>query len=1078
MSNRAGMRWPFELVQNAHDAGPRSADSLVDIEFKQQGDDLVVDHYGKPFVADELAALLSGGSSKEYGAQDTTGRFGTGFLSTHALSTRVDVEGILSTPEGAETFRLSLDRGGNEESIISNIGDANSALEAAKQVPNIGDRPTARFTYYNANAEVVRDGLDRLELALPYLYSTCDKLGQIMIQRLQNTVRSNRLDVSEGTCGEFLSRSTVVEIQEAGHARRRYTAVRICGSDSVVGLLMALKHEGSQREVLIPPAFFPRIFVSFPIGGTDVLPFNVLLDGRFTPQQERDGIAMNDNDKSLINIALSTLPTLVEHAVRSGWQGSHKLARIEVPSRALADDASSSAELDWWREVISKVSRETAMRPIVRTDSGLLPALSGGNETSASFLVPATDKTGRTPLDYRQLYRIGARILNLQLPQESIAQDWAVTISGWQGAELPIARLGLADLAIWVRSDCRTIQDLPIRGDPFRWLGDLFLVVAGLPDDVDERPLLSGLVPDQHSRLHDGRSIRIDKGIDEEVKIIADGVGIDLRAKLVHQNLMATLEVPDYEPARQLIASFLGDEYPEDEAIDNVLARLDHVLADDHGLSEGADMLRLHAATRLIAYLSRDGDGPRLRRCPVVTLDGKIDRLEGKQILAPVEHWPETARPYAGLYGESRILSERYIVDEALNPALKPLIEGDLALPAPIYWSRRSEISGALLRAMTPEDVETRDLTIRNQRFGQIAFLSSDVLNRCGHNKGLARKLLEFVLTVAVKEDPDWINTRALTVSDGARLDVHGSTWPFELEIRPWVPFALEDGDAPAPTMAREATLDALIDQEWLRDNPSAVSLLEQVFGFSSITLMRLVTDVDTVGGLVRLAQYPDLVKSVAENVEVVNAMVSDPDALELLAEASPNEIKQMRAEIKKQRYKDEVRERNRNFGQVVQEAIREAVTLHGLVLRRRDLGYDYEVFPPDGSSFSFEVGAQPHFLEVKATVSRDVRLTPRQAETASDYPDRFVLCVVDLSDLGDDAYSKSEWEAADIVRSTKIVTNIGARFSEVCNSIATFTKGGRSVRLWNEGQLRYGVSEELWSQGISIEAWARSLRD
>ena len=92
---RASIRWPFELIQNAHDAGPSEGNDRVEINFTLSEDRLVVSHTGKPFVAQELAALLSGGSSKEFDDEETTGRFGTGFLVTHAVSTHVAIDGIL-----------------------------------------------------------------------------------------------------------------------------------------------------------------------------------------------------------------------------------------------------------------------------------------------------------------------------------------------------------------------------------------------------------------------------------------------------------------------------------------------------------------------------------------------------------------------------------------------------------------------------------------------------------------------------------------------------------------------------------------------------------------------------------------------------------------------------------------------------------------------------------------------------------------------------------------------------------------------------------------------------------------------
>src|SRR5438309_814458 len=85
----AGPRWPFELTQNAHDPGARDGSPGVNIELSFDGRTVVYEHDGKPFTMQDLAALLSGGSSKELETTETTGRFGTGFLVTHVLSLQI-----------------------------------------------------------------------------------------------------------------------------------------------------------------------------------------------------------------------------------------------------------------------------------------------------------------------------------------------------------------------------------------------------------------------------------------------------------------------------------------------------------------------------------------------------------------------------------------------------------------------------------------------------------------------------------------------------------------------------------------------------------------------------------------------------------------------------------------------------------------------------------------------------------------------------------------------------------------------------------------------------------------------------
>ena len=59
-------RWPFELTQNAHDPGPRDGKADVDIDLTFDGRTVLYEHDGKPFTMQDLAALLSGGSNKDF----------------------------------------------------------------------------------------------------------------------------------------------------------------------------------------------------------------------------------------------------------------------------------------------------------------------------------------------------------------------------------------------------------------------------------------------------------------------------------------------------------------------------------------------------------------------------------------------------------------------------------------------------------------------------------------------------------------------------------------------------------------------------------------------------------------------------------------------------------------------------------------------------------------------------------------------------------------------------------------------------------------------------------------------------
>jgi hypothetical protein len=89
----AGIRWPFELLQNALDGGARPGADGVAVELEQRGNRFAFTHDGALFSGEDLAALVSGGSSKEFDSpsKTTTGRYGTSASSTQSTRSSLAV---------------------------------------------------------------------------------------------------------------------------------------------------------------------------------------------------------------------------------------------------------------------------------------------------------------------------------------------------------------------------------------------------------------------------------------------------------------------------------------------------------------------------------------------------------------------------------------------------------------------------------------------------------------------------------------------------------------------------------------------------------------------------------------------------------------------------------------------------------------------------------------------------------------------------------------------------------------------------------------------------------------------------
>ncbi len=1051
---RAGIRWPFELVQNAHDAGPRVGDDRVEINFALCEDRLVVRHTGKPFDAQELAALLSGGSSKEFDSEETTGRFGTGFLVTHAVSTHVDIKGVLDTAEGPEVFRINLVRDGDEESIVGNIDQANESLVNAEPATEdwFANNPTASFTYLNPDGDVVRRGLERLEQTLPYLYATCDRLGRVSVERQGEVKRFEPKGSAKSEEGDFEIHKTKVRICSANDVSY-VTAVRIAPKDAQSALLAVLAHcESGELQFLVPGEGFARVFVTLPIAGTDFLPFNVVLDGDFSPNQERDGIAMSDGDRALVQAALSALPTLARHAVESGWRDAHKLASLAAPDRPLSGEA-ESGELEWWASTVLRVAKQMASTPLVHTGIGLLPALPDQGPF-VSFPVPAIEADAAESIDYDIFHSAVGYVRHINLPSKQVAQSWGEIARQWHETGVSVDRLGLSELTDRLKEECHCLDDLPIDGNSHSWLAQLFLLAADMQDQ-NVQDMVNGLLPDQNGELRNTKSdyLYADAGISASVKDIASSLREDLRSKLLHDAMAKALKAPGYETANQLVQGLLdkkdGGEYTESSAIEVVLEQLDKQLSGDRAFDDDTGMTALVASARMVVHLADKDDVQRLRRCPLLTAAGQVVQLSGNlQILAPSRHWPESAQPYVDLYAERRLLSDRYCDDHELAKALEKLIAVGLVVPAPLFHGRRAELNDVnLLREMAHGEQDIEGVTVRNAEFGQIAFLANEVVQRCGQNIDRAKLLLDFVLNVAAREDQSWRQVGSFSDSrsgERVHLTLNKALWPSELRVRSWIPVDRPDpspGESSVvPMPANESTLREILDESWLKGNRDAVELLHQVFGFRQLTLLIDSLGAEVEGDLVELLQNPELVKTAASN----------PDAVKFASELQNTDIPldsvrdfvQYAAEDESllDRLEDwrEQRRRvhdNQNLGATVECFVREVLQDAGFSVCRTGIGSDFKIAVETGHLADLHITheTQSWLVEVKATRDLRVRMTEKQAETAVNKGEEFLLCVVPVDS------DNTCLDADDVRDAMRFVAGLGERLASLCDDLGAF---------------------------------------
>lgn len=212
-------RWPWELLQNAKDTVVKRTnpeDRYVDVTIKYYTDSegkkkLYFEHNGDQFTNKAITGLIWKFSAEKRNEQTTedgltrdkqsTGRFGTGFMTTHALSLTVDVSGSLFH-DGEDVMRnVSVDftlhrEGPDDEAYKAGVDRTEREIDE-----NMGKRPIpagqilpTRFTYHlnkEASEKAARMGIENVRANAAQTMLFCPSVRSITVIDEENHVTFN-----------------------------------------------------------------------------------------------------------------------------------------------------------------------------------------------------------------------------------------------------------------------------------------------------------------------------------------------------------------------------------------------------------------------------------------------------------------------------------------------------------------------------------------------------------------------------------------------------------------------------------------------------------------------------------------------------------------------------------------------------------------------------------------------------------------------------------------------------------------------------------------------------------------------
>lgn len=530
-------RWVWELIQNAKDV---NIGGKVRIRIEADLDDpdahVTFRHNGGAFSAENIRFLIEQVSSKDRtndstGRPTTTGRFGTGFLTTHLLSDRVVVRGVAEGRGFApKRFKLSLDRSGAE------LDDIINAVQAAKEsILGLDDQPeytryvpgkfNTAFRYELADKtgkNVAHAGLADLDTCLPYTLAFVREIESVEYPNHRMSLEAPDDEREDGEV-QILSVTAADPKEFAGPGT---CSIAMLSSD-LTTIAISVKQTPDGVRILPLGPGVPRLFCDFPLLGTEAFPFPVVVNNpTFYPTEPRDGVFLTKTDrpfpqsghnKGIIEEALALYLSLLDHASQNEWQNLYLLAAVKPVQAELA-----RLDEKWYISEILKPMRDTLLRTkIVRTAAGNMAPIHSPDGNDIWFPSGATDKIRRA------IWRCCKTWIPGQLPAQSEVEAWHDII--WQECN----KLTFDQVATFIEDD-DTIEklagELSEGKDVHEWLNEFYVTLK-----LDETAFLAvvtkrRIFPNQNGTFKKKADLSRDAGdIDTALLDILKLLGNDLR---------------------------------------------------------------------------------------------------------------------------------------------------------------------------------------------------------------------------------------------------------------------------------------------------------------------------------------------------------------------------------------------------------------------------------------------------------------------------------------------------------------------------------------------------------------------
>ena len=532
-------RWIWELIQNAKDVVNSSGMVDIIINFDEGNKSIEFKHNGKLFSTENIVFLIEQVSTKDRTITDsknkrTTGKFGTGFLTTHLLSEKVRVSGYLQdVGEQPCSFSVELNRSGTDKrSIINAIQESCSQLDKSTTMTNgkiINEKnfnTCFNYTLDKSGVSTARKGLKNLLISAPYVFAFVPEISSITVTSGQYIQKISRGEIIKTDLEN--AKVTRIVIATKDKSEDRY----ICVSGTY-DLFIAVEIETHEKYNSIAKfdSQLPRIFCDFPLLGTNDFSFPVVVNSSlFNPTEPRNGIHLTDkgheqiteNKQKLVE-ACQLYIKMLDYFLEKGYEGIYNI--VKIPEQPDKDWISKK----WFKqEVIDSLKSHIKEIPLVCAHSGEKRPLFDDWGDPCVLIPKDADKTVRD-----KVWALSSKIIPHMITKREELECWYNSLWG------ECRNYSIADLIERVET-FNNIDELSknVIGNVTDWLNELLALFYAkenaFANNLGRNPCV---LPNQHGDFCTIDTISLDCGIDEIYKTISDIIDLDFKSKLLDRKI-------------------------------------------------------------------------------------------------------------------------------------------------------------------------------------------------------------------------------------------------------------------------------------------------------------------------------------------------------------------------------------------------------------------------------------------------------------------------------------------------------------------------------------------------------------